>query len=414
MTATAATTHRVTRAVAGARDSLSAVAEVPLWSMDATETVAAIEGVLALEAQLAELKARLLTHADAVDVPGQTGATSTANWLAHHTKTTRPAAHRTVRLAAGLESRPATQTALAEGRVHVEQAQVILRALDDLPDDLDPDLVVKAEAHLLELARHHDAKDLKMLGRRLLEVIDPDAADAHEAQLLEREERDAQAASRLVTWEDGHGKVHGRFTLPTYEGAALKKALLAIAAPKHQAATTGPLGERKPGPERMGRAFGELITRYPAKKLPKAGGLNATVVALIPLETLLGGLKAAQLDTGEKISASLARKIACEAGIIPAVLDGQSQVLDLGRKKRFHSQAQRIAATLNQRGTCIVEGCDASAGHAHMHHPVAWSAGGGTDRDGMLICPPHHARIHDPRYRYTQTPGGRIAFTRRT
>ena len=40
-------------------------------------------------------------------------------------------------------------------------------------------------------------------------------------------------------WEDGHGRVHGRFTLPTLEGAALKKALQAIAAPKHQAATQG-------------------------------------------------------------------------------------------------------------------------------------------------------------------------------
>ena len=42
-------------------------------------------------------------------------------------------------------------------------------------------------------------------------------------------------------WEDGHGKVHGRFTLDTLTGAALKKALLALAAPKHRAAY-GPLG----------------------------------------------------------------------------------------------------------------------------------------------------------------------------
>ena len=164
----------------------------------------------------------------------------------------------------------------------------------------------------------------------------------------------------------------------------------------------------------MGRAFAELITRYPTKKLPNAGGLNATVVELIPLDTLLGGLKAAHLDTGQAISPSLARKLACEAGIIPAVLDGDSQVLDLGRKKRFHSQAQRIAATINQRGTCIVEGCEATVGHAHLHHPTAWAAGGGTNRDGMLICAPHHTRIHDSSYRYTQLPNGRITFHRRT
>ena len=178
---------------------------------------------------------------------------------------------------------------------------------------------------------------MKRLGRRLLEVIDPEAADAHEAKLLETRGTRRQAACRLTMWEDGHGKVHGRFTLDALTGAMLKKALLALAAPKHQAATQGPLGERRPTPERLGRAFTELIQRYPTNRLPKAGGVNATVVVTMTLESLLGGLKAAQLDTGQTISAVPARRLACEAGIIPAVLGGQSQVLDLGRKRRFHT-----------------------------------------------------------------------------
>jgi hypothetical protein len=67
--------------------------------------------------------------------------------------------------------------------------------------------------------------------------------------------------------EDGHGRLHGRFTLDALHGAMLKKALLAIAAPRHQA-SQGPLGERRPGPERMGRAFAEYIERYPATPNP--------------------------------------------------------------------------------------------------------------------------------------------------
>ena len=169
-------------------------------------------------------------------------------------------------------------------------------------------------------------------------------------------------------WDDGHGKLHGRFTIDSaLTGAMLKKALYAFAAPKHRAATDGSLGERKPTPERLGQAFVELIRRYPAKKLPKAGGLNATVVVLMNLETLDGRLKAAHLDTGETISPALARKIACEAGIIPAVLDGKSQVLDLGRKNRFYTEAQRIAKTI-EAGGCEIEGCDEPPGRTHMHH----------------------------------------------
>ncbi len=412
MTAIAHRPHRVTRAMAGVRDQLSSVAGVPLWSMDPAETTAAIGDLLRAEAQLAELKARLVTHAGTIDVAGQTGATSTANWFAHHTKATRAAAHRTTRLAAGLEAHDLTREALAEGRVQVEQAEVILRALDDLPHDLDQAVVEEAEAHLLAEAVHFDAKALKNLGRRVLEVVDPEAADAHEATILEREERDAQAACRLTMWEDGHGKVHGRFTLDTLSGAALKKALLAFAAPKHQAATTGPQGERRPTPERLGRAFTELIQRYPVKDLPHAGGVNATVVVTVTLDSLLGGLRAANLDTGETIGAGQARRLACEAGIIPAVLGGKSQVLDLGRKRRFHSEAQRIAKTI-EAGGCQVEGCDWPPGLTHLHHPVRWADGGGTDRDGMMLCPPHHARAHDPRYTMTTTPSGKVAFHRR-
>ena len=52
------------------------------------------------------------------------------------------------------------------------------------------------------------------------------------------------------------------------------------------------------------------------------------------LDSLMGGLKAARSTPASGISAGTARRLACEAGIIPAVLGGKSQVLDLGRKRR--------------------------------------------------------------------------------
>ena len=413
MTAIAHRPHPVSRAMAGVRDQLRDVAGMPVWSMDPAETTTTIAEVQAAEAQLAEVKARLLSHADRIDLPGDTAASSTANWHAATTRTTRVQAHRAMRLAQRLEGRDLTRTALATGRVHVEQAEAILHALTDLPTDLDAEVVEQAERHLLEQAGHFDAKTLKILGRRILEVIDPDTADAHEAALLEREERDAQAATRLTLWDDGHGKVHGRFTLPTFEGAALKKALLAIAAPRHQAAQ-GPLGDRLPTPERLGLALCAYIARYPTKRLPKTGGLNATAVILMDLDTLMGGLQAARLDTGEPISPGQARRLAAEAGIIPAVLNGKSQVLDLGRANRFANDAQRIVKTI-EAGGCEVEGCDAPPGTSHLHHKKRWADGGHTNRDDLImICPWHHTRAHDQRYNMTQLPTGKYSFHRRT
>ena len=49
-----------------------------------------------------------------------------------------------------------------------------------------------------------------------------------------------------------------------------------------------------------------------------------------------------------------------------------------------------------------------------MHHPIPWSHGGKTDRDGIMICPKHHARAHDPTYRMTKLPTGTYTFHRRT
>jgi hypothetical protein len=412
MTATASYSHRVSRAVADARDDLTVVADASVWSMGAAETMATLDELSALAAQVAELQARLLTHAEQIQLPSATGATSTANWHGHRTRTVRSQAHRMMRLAEGLDQREATRAAMAEGRLHADQAHVILDSLKQLPDDLDPELVEQAEQHLIGRAADFDANGLRHLGRRLLEVVAPEAADAHLAKLLEREEHEAAKATTLTMWEDGQGKVHGRFTLDALTGAMLKKHLLALAAPKHRA-SKGPLGERRPTPERLGEAFAELVQRYPATRLPKAGGLNATIVVLMPLQTLLGGLKAAKLDTGETISPGLARKLACEAGIIPAVLGGDSQVLDLGRKRRFHNGYQRIKATIEHRG-CAIEGCDYPPGMCHMHHPTAWSNGGGTNSDGILICPQHHTRAHHPAYTMTKVPTGKYGFHRRT
>jgi hypothetical protein len=412
MSAIAQHPHRVTTAIADARSSLASVAGVPVWSMDPTETTSALSEIQSAKAQLAELQARLLVHADRIDLAGQTAAASTATWHAVATVTTRAAAHRLMRTAHGLDTHEPTRTALASGRVNVEQAEVILRALDELPDDLDPEVVARAEAHLLGLAQVHDAKALRVLGRRILEVVSPETADAHEARLLEREERAAAAATRLTMWDDGHGQTHGRFTVDTLTGAALKKALWAIAAPKHQA-SQGPLGERRPTPERLGQAFTEYIQCYPTKKLPKAGGVNATVVVTMTLDTLMGGLKAASLDTGEQLSPGAARRLACQARIIPVVLGGPSEVLDKGRAARFYSEGQRIAKAI-EVGGCEIDGCDEPPGRTHMHHPVRWVDGGGTNRDGIMICPWHHARAHDRRYEVKKLPTGKYTFHRRT
>ena len=93
------------------------------------------------------------------------------------------------------------------------------------------------------------------------------------------------------------------------------------------------------------------------------------------------------------------------------MLGGASQVLDLGRTRRFHSRAQRLALGLEQGG-CSAESCDRPAAWTEAHHEVPWSEGGGTSvRAGRLLCSRHHHLAHDSRHDMTRLATARCAST---
>lgn len=352
--------HPLVRAVVESVRELAVAADVPLWSMSAAELQELTVELSRLASAVSAVEATVVAQPDRSDVAAETGATSTATWLAQATHLSRGAAHARVRLAKALDELPATGSALGEGRLLVEQARVILDAVDSVeqvPTEIAEQrgldvatLAQAAEQRLLAEAAHHDAKTLKVLGRHVLDVIAPEVAEEHEHRLLENEERRARERTRLTMSEDGHGLVHGRFSISTLHGAMLRKALLALAAPKHQAASTG--GTPVPGrrsPQRLGAAFCEYVERYPTDQLPHAGGSSATVVVTLGLDRLRDALGAGVFDSGDRISATEARRLACEAGIIPAVLGGPGQVLDVGRRSRFHTEPQRVALAVKGR-----------------------------------------------------------------
>jgi hypothetical protein len=164
----------------------------------------------------------------------------------------------------------------------------------------------------------------------------------------------------------------------------------------------------------MGRALCELIERITAKHLPKVGGTDATIVVTVDSDTLMGKAeKAGVLDAGERISPGQARRLACTARIIPVVLDGKSQVLDVGRGRRFFTRAQVTALGIRDKG-CVAEGCEWPPWLCYAHHRQRWTDGGGTGlRNGGLLCPRHRARAHDPTYETTRHPNGKVTFHRR-
>jgi hypothetical protein len=397
--------HPITAAVSEIEAALTEVEHAPAWSLSDDETRRNLVALTRLSARVAALELKVAAHADRNQVGESSGATSAAVWWANRTRMTQREAARKMRLAKALETHDPVGDALAAGDVLADQAQVITDAVDALPDTIQPGVRTQARDHLLDAARHFDARALRIQGRRILDVVAPEVGEAEEGRQLAREERQAEAKARLTMHDDGHGQTHGRFTIGNAEADMLRKALEAIASPK--------AGGEGLNPHGLGLAFADYIRRYPTDQLPTAGGVSAAVVVTMTLETLLGGLKAAQLDTGTMISPGLARKLACEAGVIPVVLGGKSQPLDVGRKRRFHTKAQRIAMAVRDKG-CAAEGCERPGSWCHAHHLTPWSQGGGTSvEDGVLLCPRHHTFAHHQDYELTHHESGKIGFTRR-
>ncbi|MEN8707977.1 MAG: DUF222 domain-containing protein [Nocardioides marinisabuli] len=418
------TRHPLAEAVARVHSALDQVAETPTWSLSQSGTADLLTDLARAQSRFAELQARVLAHADTVAVQERSAAPSVAVWLANATITTKRDAVRQTRFAAALSRYDVLRGALGAGDLNLEQAQVVARALDELPDDLDAGVLAQAEAALVSLARVHDAKALRVLGRRILDVVAPEVGEAWEAEKLAEEEREADRTASFRMRDQGDGRTRGSFTIPTLAAEMLQKVLIAYASPRRDdrsgadAADPDDAGDteqvRKPSRSRWGRAFVELVERLDPRDLPRSGGVNAAVVVTMTTATLSGALAAATLDTGSRISAGTARRLACQAGVLPAVLGGDSEILDLGRTRRFFSGPQRIAMTVRDGG-CTALGCDAPAGMCDAHHEDLWSHDGLTDLGrGRLLCGHHHRRAHDPAYETRVVERNQVEFHRRT
>jgi hypothetical protein len=138
-------------------------------------------------------------------------------------------------------------------------------------------------------------------------------------------------------------------------------------------------------------------------------------MVMIDFDALTGGLGVADLSTGGQVTATQARRLACTAGIIPVVLGGAGEVLDLGRTRRLFSPGQRKAMAIRDR-RCSEEACDIPAVWCEAHHATnPWTKGGRTDlKDGLLLCSFRHHRAHHPQWVTARLPNGDVRFTRRT
>ncbi len=407
-------------------DALVGAPELTGHVMTVAECAAAVRSVERLARRVEALRLRLVATAARSNVAAQAGHASTGAWLASTTRATGRDAAAQVRLAEALDT-DLTQTgaALAAGKVSVEHAQVIATTTSQLPENVTPAERDQVEASLVTTATRVDPGRLRKASRTALAFAERDAAQVaeHEAQLVRDEEQRARGLARLTIRDNQDGTSSGWFIVPTLAASILAKTVQQLASPRRTssakpseafAAGSGPqaLAGQDSADGRgagvdgeavvtdwahaYGLAFTDLLEHLPTDRLTRKAA--ATIVVTTDLNTLRAELGVAHVDTGQAITAGDVRRLACAAGIVPAVLDGESLPLDLGRARRFFAEAQHTA--LATRYTeCAATGCDRPYAWCELHHEHPWSAGGHTNIDKAVpLCGFHHHRIHDPTY----------------
>jgi hypothetical protein len=381
---------------------------------------------------------KLIAEFDRLEGWGGWGIKSCVHWLNWRCGIAAGAAREKVRVARALESLPKISAAFEAGEVSYSKVRAMTRRAT--PEN---------EEYLLMIARHGTAAHVETLIRKYRQV----------ERIAERAAGERQHRSRALSWYyDEDGTVVIRARLPAAQCALVLKALEAARAAlradaenvsaetpgtaqgpdvsaetspevggvpeetsgcagvRDVSAETPPRVAEAPEPYAAQRAdalvlMAESYLASGARPLP--GAERCEVVVHVSAETLRedGEIGRCELEEGPWIGAETARRIACDASIVPMLDDFDGEPLNVGRRTRSISPAMKRALESRDAG-CRFPGCTARRfvdGH-HIHH---WADGGETRLDNLvLLCRHHHRLVHEGAFGLRRESGGRLVFTR--
>jgi hypothetical protein len=382
----------------------------PLWLASDTALVEAVTGA---ETQLRQAYATMLSLVSELDSRGiapTLGYSNTAALLVHTLRISRTDARHRLAQAADLHPQttptgsvidaalPHTATALAQGAVSAEHVDVIRKTLQDLPH-LTLEQRVQAERVMLAQAAEDDPRALARFGGRVRDIVDPDGPPPPVDDDPVRPERELRRHTR----RDGTMEFKGHLDAET---AQQLEALL-----KPFEKSDPGVVEHRGYAERAGDAFLDVLKLAAnCPDLPTHNGLRTEVAFTVSLETLRKALGDALLPGESYLAARDARRLACDAHILPAVMDGASKPLDVAVPAYAVPAHMRRALVLRDQG-CTFPSCDRPASVSDAHHIVEWLRGGLTQIDNLvLLCSHHHRLIHRSEWTVALV-NGRAMFT---
>jgi hypothetical protein len=317
------------------------------------------------------------------------GAQSCAHWLTWRIGLDTGAAREKVRVARALGALPKIDEAFAAGRLSYSKVRAITRVAKPANEE-----------RVLELA-------LAATGAQL-ERICSGFRRATETEI--EAGRDRYVRGRAL----GNGLVKLEIVLSADEADLVLKAIEhareGLASFKGETS-----GASSPKPSSPKPSSADAIVHMAAARMAgKEGGSGAPVPdrcqVVIHVDRDLtsgGGTLGATLDDGTHVSAETLRRVACDGGVVAAVVDEQGAVLDIGRRTRAIPTAIRRALWIRDQG-CRFPGC-CNKRFVHGHHLEHWLHGGRTSLDNLvMLCSFHHRLIHEGGYSIRLAADGEV------
>ena len=367
------------------------------------------------------------------------GAQSCAHWLTWRIGLDVATAREKVRVARALGGLPRIDDAFAGGRLSYAQVRAITRvATPENEENLLMIALAATGAQLERICRRFRTAKAEVTGC----VCDPDAATdrriraraigdgmvkleivlaADEAELVLAAVRRARDDLRAAKTDRQPGVVDKVGAAAAAGGRVSAEGPAAPATADGRASAEGPAAPAPAGgrvsaegsaPTAGPITAADALVHLAATRLdgpPGDGRSPATdryqVVVHLERDLLAGGAAdgdpgtaeprfAAALDDGTRISAEAFRRVACDSGIVAAVLDEHGSALDIGRRTRAIPTAIRRALWLRDRG-CRFPGCG-NTRFLHGHHIQHWLHGGPTALANLIsLCSTCHGRVHE-------------------
>lgn len=322
----------------------------------------------------------LLVEADRAQEWLADGSPTPQQWLTARFGLDAGYGRRLVRLGRRLADLPELRKRFAVGELSLDMVEILSEVATP-----------QTELDLIEEADGRDLTDIARLASRTRPPSNEESARKRESEWTSTQ------------WDLHHRKMAIRGELYGADAQMVEDRLVATAKEMPKNPETG---EYDDWSKRMADALVEVCATSHGQMTPPTVVVHTEAIALLDRD----GSGVSEIESGPVISIEMARMLSCDCAV-ELVFEDDGTPVGIGRKsRRIPGWLRRQVAARDHH--CRFPGCGRTA-FLHIHHLHAWSEGGATDLDNLvLLCWWHHIFIHEKGWHITRDTRRQHVFRR--